>query len=72
MTWNFHGDDSAKGIYDIILGRYLSAKVSDHVIEADDGTFKGSAPPMVDICMYEFKALNTGKITSEDFFTMLT
>ena len=23
MTWNFHVDDSAKGIYDMVLGRYL-------------------------------------------------
>ena len=23
VTWNFHVDDSAKGRYDMILGRYL-------------------------------------------------
>ena len=38
----------------MILGRYIltalgsNLKLSDHVIEADDGNFKGSMSPMVD------------------------
>ena len=59
MTWNCHVDESAKVRYYMILGRYISTplrlniKLSEHVIEANDlGT-------------YEFKYLNTGKITPE-------
>ena len=58
---NCHVDDSDKGAYDIILGRdlftdlELNLKLSDHVIESDDGSFKGSTSPMVDMGEYEFK-----------------
>ena len=64
-------DESAKGIYDIIIGRYLltalisSLKSSDHVIEADGGPFKGSTAPMVDLGKYDFKYLSTENITHE-------
>ena len=53
VTWKCHVDDSAKGRYDMIIGKYLftelilSLKFSDHIIEADDGPFKGSTTPMV-------------------------
>ena len=40
-------------------------KFSDHVIEADDGPFKESTSPMVDLDTYEFTYLITGKITPE-------
>ena len=59
----------------MILGRYilkallLNLKFSDHVIEADYGTFKGSMAPMVDLDMYDFKYLSTGNITPEESFT---
>ena len=75
IMYNFHGDDSAKGRYDMILGRYLwsefelNLKWSYHVIKSDYGTFKGSTTPMVDLYMYEFIILNTGKITPEEYFT---
>ena len=52
----------------MILGRDLLAylilnlKSSDRVIEADDGPFKGSTTPMVDLGTYEFKYLNPGQI----------
>ena len=75
VTWKCHMDDSAKGRYDIILVQEiltelrLNLKSSDHVIKADDGTFKGSKTPMVDLGMYEFKDLNTGKITLKELFT---
>ena len=64
--------DSTKGIYDMILvwdlltELRLNLKYSDHVIKADDGTFKGSTAPMVYLGTYEFKYLNTGKITPEE------
>ena len=47
VTWDFHVDDSAKGRYDIILGRDilkalgLNLKFSDHFIESYDVPFKG-------------------------------
>ena len=42
VTWNFRVDDSAKGTYDIILGRDifielgLNPNFSEHVIEAEN------------------------------------
>ena len=63
--------DSAKGIYDMILGRdiltalWLNLEFSNNIIEAYDGTFKGSKVPMFDMVTYEFKYLNTENITSE-------
>ena len=60
-TWNFHVDDSAKGRYDMILGRdiltelALNLKFSEHVIELDDGTLTFSTAPMIDMVHFEFK-----------------
>ena len=74
MKWNCHMDDSAKVRYDTILGIYiltalgLNLKFSDHVIEADDGNFKGSTAPMFDMGNYEFKDFNAGKIAPEEPF----
>ena len=68
---NCHEDDYAKGRYYMILGRYLlkslvlNIKLSHHVIESDNGTFKVSTSPMVDMGTFGFKYLNTGKITPE-------
>ena len=51
-------DESTKGRYDMILVRYLlialvlNLKLPDSVIEADDGPFKGSAPPIIDLGKY--------------------
>ena len=56
--WNYLVYDSSKGIYNMILGRYilnalvLNLKLSDHVIESDDGTLKGSTAHMVDLGTY--------------------
>ena len=64
-------DESAKGGYDMILGRDiltefgLDIQFSEHVIESDYVYFKGSTTPMVDLDTYIFKYLNTGKITPE-------
>ena len=44
-------------------------KFSEHKIEANDGPFKGSTTPMVDLDAYIFEYLNTGKITPEKSFT---
>ena len=58
MMWNFHVDDSAKGIYNMILCRDLltslglNLKLSDHFIEADNETLKGSTAPIVDMVTY--------------------
>ena len=66
VAWKYHVDDSAKGRYNMILGRciltdlWLNLKLSDHVIKSYYGSFKGSTSPMVDLGMYEFKYLNTG------------
>ena len=55
VTWNCHVDESAKGRYDMILGRdfwtdlILDLKFSEHVIESDDGYLKGLTAPMVDL-----------------------
>ena len=59
-------DDSARGRYNVILGRYLLTELvfnlnfSKHVIKADDGPFIGSTTPMVDLGAYTFKYLNIG------------
>ena len=69
VAWNCHADDSAKVAYDIILGRYLltalvlNLKLSEHVIESDDGTLKGSSSPVVDLIMYKFRNLSIRKST---------
>ena len=75
VTWICHVYDSSRGRYDMILGQYLfnrisiGFKISDHIIEAYDGPFKGSKTPMVDLGTYEFKNLNTEKITPKELFT---
>ena len=68
-------DDSAKGRYDMILGENiltelgLNLKWSEHVIKLDDGHFKRSTAPMVDLGTYIFKDLNIGKIKPGKSFT---
>ena len=58
VRWKCYVDDSTKGRYNMILGRYilntlvLNLKLSDHVIESDDGTLKGSTAHMVDLGTY--------------------
>ena len=71
MTWYCHVDDSTKGRYDIILGRYLltllglNIKSSEQVIEVDYGPLKGLTAAVVDLGGYQFIYLNMGKITPE-------
>ena len=56
--WNFHVDDSDKGIYDMILGRDLLTEfglnlvLSVDSIEADDGPLKLPTAPMFDLGIY--------------------
>ena len=47
----------------------LNLKLSEHVLEADDGPLNGSTTSMVDLGPYIFKDLNTGEITPEGLFT---
>ena len=74
VTWKFHIYDSAKGRYDMILGRYLlislglNLELSKHVTKVDYGTFKGSTAPMVDLGAYIFRYLNIGKTKPEESF----
>ena len=48
VTWNCHVDESTKGRYNMIIRRDLltelgsNLKLSDHAIESDYVTFKGS------------------------------
>ena len=75
VTWRCHVDDSAKGGYNMVLGRdilkelVLNLKLSEHVIKADDGPLNGSTTSMVDLGTYIFTGLNTGKISPEGSFT---
>ena len=61
VMWDCHGDEYAKGRYDMILGQdllselVLNLKLSEQVIKADNGTFKGSTTPMVDLVTYILK-----------------
>ena len=72
VTWNCHVDYFAQGRYDIILGIYLLTALgsniifSEHIIEADYRPLKRSLTPMVDLDMYEFINLDTGKIIPEE------
>ena len=72
MAWNWYVDDSTKGRYDMILGRDLlkylglNLKLSDHVMEAFDGDFKGYMALVVDLIKYELNYLNIGEITPEE------
>ena len=43
----------------------IKFKISEHVIEEDDGPFKGSTIPMVDLSTNIFKYLNTKENTPE-------
>ena len=58
MTINCHVNDSAKGIYDIILGRDLltelglNLKFSNHVIEGNYVNFKVYTASLVDLGAY--------------------
>ena len=66
--------DSTKYRYDMILGidlsteLWLNLKLSEHVIKADDGPLKGPISPMIYLCTYQFKDLNTVKIIPEELF----
>ena len=41
----------------------LNIKLYDHIIEADDGPYKSSTAPKVDLGTYEFKDINTAKLS---------
>ena len=60
VMWKCHVDDPDKGRQDMILVQgiltesVLNLKFSEHVIEDDDGPFKGSTIPMVYLGTNEF------------------
>ena len=64
----------ANGRYNMILGRdlltslWLNLQFSEHVIQEYDGPLKVLTAPTVDSGKYQFKYLNTGKITIEESF----
>ena len=68
-------DESSKVRSNLISGRdllielWLNLKNSKHVIEADDGTFKGYISPMVYLGTCIFKYLNIWYIKPEESFT---
>ena len=72
VTCDFHVDDSAKGRYDMILGRYIlkalgfNVKLSEHDTKSDYGPLKGSSALMINLGTYEFINLNTGKYTPKE------
>ena len=53
---------------DLLTELELNFKLSEHVIEADYGTFTGFITPMEDLGTYLFQYLNTGKLHL-NFFT---
>ena len=67
-------NESAKGRYNMILGRdiwtelVLNLIFSKHAIESGDGPFNGYTSPMIDLSMLKIKDLNTSKITPEEYF----
>ena len=75
VMWKCHVDESTKGRYDMMLGRYLltelwlNFKFSEHVIEEDDRPFKWYSTLVVDLGMYTFKDFNRGKITPLELLT---
>ena len=66
--------ESAKDRYNIILFRDLLTTLglniyfSENVINGGVRSLKGSTLPMVYLGIHEFKDLNTGRITSEEYF----
>ena len=61
-------DNYAKSRHDMIFNRYLltelilNLKSPKHIIKEGYGLFEGSSETMIDLDMYKFKYLNTGKI----------
>ena len=74
VTWNYHVDDFAKGIYEMILGRDLlkelglNIKLSQYDIEAYDEPLKVLTALLVHLNMYDFNILNSVKIIPEEPF----
>ena len=54
---------------DILTYLVLNIRFYEHIIEADDVPFKGYTTLMVDMGTYEFKDVNTGKVTTKETFT---
>ena len=67
-------DNSTKSRYDMILGRYpltslvLYLKCSNHAIEEGGGPVEICTAPMVDLGTHELKKIDTGRITTKEYF----
>ena len=48
------------------IGKHF--KIYEHVMERGGGMFEGLTSPMVDFGAYEFKYINTGKISPEEYY----
>ena len=65
-------DDCTNGMYGMFLGKdiltslELNLKFYKHIIREYYEPLKGSPSLMVDLGAYEFKDLNTGKITPKE------
>ena len=74
VIWNCHKDASSKEIYFMTLGTYLltalwlNIQLSEHVIQAADGSLKGLAANMVALGTYKLKKINAGYITPKESF----
>ena len=68
LVWVCCADDFVKDRYDMILGRFILTALAlnlnsyEHVIEACGGHLKVSTAPMIDLVVYHFKCVNTGKL----------
>ena len=69
-------EESNKGIYQIILVRYIVSQLqlnitfSKNFINAGYGPLKWSTSSMIYLGTYEFKDSNKGKITPEGYFNI--
>ena len=67
MMWKCHVDDSTKGSYDMIVGRYILTTMVIYLncftnnMQCVTGTYKGCTTPMIKSNEYEFEPKN-GKI----------
>ena len=62
VMWKYPVYCPSKGTYNKLLVRDLLTVSPKHVIKAGYETLKGPTAPIIDLCAYKFKDLNTAKI----------